>query len=145
MYQTGSTKIIDLEMESWTVSLIYIVREWNVCLKSRKHLEDVNESFIAMNALCRFSFWGLWACVYSAAPEPKENSVIPKAPVLISGMQSSLGKHTQIQYGCWVHRRLSKPDFLLPFDIFHVFNVNYYKKWMEKIKKAQECNFMRRL
>lgn len=128
MYQTWRTKTIDLEREYWTASMTYIAREWNLCLKSRKHLKDANESFTVMNALCRFSFWDLWA---------QENSVNPRAPILTSGTQSSLRKHTQIQYGCWVHRRLSNTDSSLPFNLFHVFNVNYYKIYWKDSKGSR--------
>lgn len=68
----GRTKIIDLEKEYWTDSLIYIVRELSLCLKFRKHLEAMNDSFIHMNAPCRLSVWDLWVCVYSSAPEPRK-------------------------------------------------------------------------
>lgn len=145
MYQTGRTKIIDLEREYWTVSLIYIVRERNLCLKSRKHLEDVNESFIAMNSLCRFSFGYFWACVYSSAPEPRRTLSFPKlqfssaahraaweSPLKASTGAGSIGGYLKL-----ISRCLS--------TYFMSLMSTTIKKIIEKIKKAQEYNFMRGL
>lgn len=91
----GRTKIIDLEEGYWTASLIYIVRELSLCLKFRKHLKDMNDSFIHMNAPCRFSVWDLWACVYSSAPEPRKTLYHSQSSCSHQLHAKQLKKHTQ--------------------------------------------------
>lgn len=91
----GRTTSIDLEKEYWTASLIYIVRELSLCLKFRKHLEAMNDSFIHMKAPCRFSVWDLWACVYPSAPKPRKTLYHSQSSCSHQLHADQLKKHTQ--------------------------------------------------